>query len=248
MPRPRTNDPQGVTDHARNIVTDPTRVDAITTEFRKKLAFVEANYRSTIRALGSDLDFNRSLAGLKRSLSRKRPSKRRGERAHPEIEMVILKHAMDHAAIRTGRTGAPLTQEDANFGARKAAELLRPRRRSSYRILRHHVLGLMALIQEVTGQPVLFTHNKDNLYDPQAVNLGGRVLLIWVQRLDPTASASTIATFVKQARRKYAGKAMQFSDFFPTYGHEMIAPQPMDKLDPNHQVVTVLPFCPINFP
>ncbi|MDR7102893.1 hypothetical protein [Croceicoccus sp. BE223] len=248
MPRPRTNDPQGVTDQPRNIVTDPTRVDAITTEFGKKLAFVESSYRSTIRALGNDLDFNRSLAKLNRSLNRKRPAKRRGERAHPEIEVVILKYAMDHAAIRTGSTGAVLTKEDANFGARRAADLLRPRRRSSYRILRHHLRGLMALIQDTTGQPVLFTHHKDNLYAPQAVNMSGRALLLWAEKLDPTASVTTIATIVKQARREYAGKAMLFSDFFPTYRHEMNAPQPMDKLGPNYQVVTVLPFCPIYFP
>lgn len=248
MPRPRINDPLGVSDQPRNIVIDPARVDAITDEFQKKLAFVEASYRSTIKAVGSDLDFNRSLTRLNRSLDRKRPSKRRGDRAHPEIEMVILKHAMDNAASRTGKTGAAITQEDANFGARKAGELLRPRRRPSHRILRHYVRGLMALIQDLTGRPVLLTHNKDCLYDPQAVNTGGCTLLVLAQQLDPTASVSTIATIVKQARREYAGKAMQFSDFFPTYGHEMIAPQPMDGLGKNHQVVTVLPFCPIYFP
>jgi hypothetical protein len=224
------------------------RVAAITREFRKKLAFVDGSFRATIRAVGSDLDFNRSLEKLNRSIRRKRPSKRRGERAHPEIEMVILKHATDHAARRTGTPGAALSQEDANFGARKAAELLRPRRRSSHRILRHYVRGVMALIQELTGRPVLLTHTRDHLYDPQAVNPGGRALLMLAQQLDPSASASTVATIVKQARREFAAKPMRFSDFFPTYGHDLVAPQALDTLGPDHQVVRVLPFCPIYFP
>src|SRR5690349_17675287 len=139
MPRPRTNDPLGVSDQPRNIVTDTTRVTEITTEFRRKLVFVEGSYRATVRAIGSDVDFNRSLARLKRSLARKRPSKHRGERAHPEIEKAILQHAMEHAKKRTGSSAPELTQQDANHGARKAAEQLRPYRRPTNRILKFYV-------------------------------------------------------------------------------------------------------------
>jgi hypothetical protein len=248
MARRRKNDPLGVSDNPQ-VVTDPVRLEVLTNEFKRRLAVIDANYRSVVQTVGNDKDFNASLARLKRSLARKRPAKVRGERAHPEIEMIIVKHALDHAEERTGTPGADITQHDAQFGAVKAAEQLESRRgRSSNRLLRYHVEALMALLQETTGAPVRLTLVKDNVYDPQAVNTSGRVLIRFFQDIDPTIEVTTLASIVKGARRKYAGKQMRFADFFLLDGTSGSLPDRTEKLSPGYKGVVVLPFAPIYFP
>ncbi len=248
MARRRKNDPLGVSDNPQ-VVTDPARLEVLTDEFKRRLAIIDANYRSVVQTVGDDKDFNASLARLKRSLARKRPAKVRGERAHPEIEMIIVKHALDHAAERAGTSSAQITQQDAQFGACKAAELLQARRgRSSNGLLRYHVEALMALLQETTGAPVQLTLVKDNVYDPQAVNMSGQVLIRFFQDIDPTIEVTTLASIVKGARRKYAGKPMRFADFFPVDGTSGSLPDGTAKLAPGYEVVLTLPFAPIYFP
>jgi hypothetical protein len=162
MPRPRTNDPLGVSDNPK-VVTDHARLEELTDEYRRRLLYVSQNYQFAVDAIGSDPDFKSSHAKLQRSLARKRPAKVRGVRAHPDLELAINRFAREHAEARTGTPGAEVTQEDANAGARKAAELLNPHTgRSRNWLLRYHVEGLMALIQETTGKPVQLTHYKDN--------------------------------------------------------------------------------------
>lgn len=248
MPRPRTNDPLGASD-APNFATDPAREQELVEEFKRRLAFIAQSYRLALELLGRDQDFNRSLARLKRSLARKSPANMRGERAHPELELVISRFARDHAEARTGSQGAEVTQQDAQAGARKAAELLKPRRgRSRNWALRYHAEGLMALLQETSGRPVQFLHVKDHVYDPQPVNAGGEILVRYFQGIDPTIAITTLATIVKDARRKFAGKPMRFLDFFPLYGAMPIEAEGSAKLQGGYRFERLEPNIPIYFP
>ena len=54
--------------------------------------------------------------------------------------MVISRHARLEADRRTGIAGSQVTQADVNVAARRAAELLKPRRgRPESAVLKHHV-------------------------------------------------------------------------------------------------------------
>ena len=248
MPAPRRNDPLGVSDNPR-VVTDPARVEELTVEFVRRLDFVQRSYGFALRTLGSDREFNASLAKLKRSLARKRPAKRRGDRAHPEIETVISKFARDHARERTGDTDATVTQRDAQAGARRAAEILRARPgRSRHSILRHFVEGMMAVIQGATGRPVQLLVYKNSVYDPQAADAGGRVLVSVFEDLDAGITVGTLATIVKMARQKYAGKPMRFSEYFPLYGATGDPLSGTTELKFGYRLVGFEPNIPIYFP
>jgi hypothetical protein len=217
VPAPRRNDPSGVSDNPQ-VVTDEARLAELVDEFKRRLAYVAHSYGMAVRILRSDRDFNASLDNLERSLARKRLGTWQEDRAHFEIELVINEFARQHARERSGEVDPVITQEDADAAARKASEVLKMRRRPANRHLRHHVEGLMALIQEIMGTPVLMTLTKKSLYAPHASNIGGRLLLSFFQSTDPSIATITIADMVNGARRKYAGKPMRFVDFFPLYG------------------------------
>ena len=217
MPAPRRNDPLGIAETPKP-PKDAERLAELVGEFRGRVSYVERHYEFLRLAFGGDLEFNASLANLKRSLARKRKSKRRGVRAHPEIEMVITKFARDHARERTGLDDAEVTQRDADAGAKRAAEVLKTRRgRSRNTLLRHHVEGLMALIQQMSGQPVMLGFYQEHEYAPHASNSGGRILVMLARLLEPDVADTTLASMVRWARSKYAGKPMRFIDFFPGY-------------------------------
>ena len=92
MPAPRRNDPLGITETPKP-PKDAERLAELVDEFRGRVSYVERHYEFLRLAFGGDLEFNASLAKLKRSLARKRKTSRRGDRAHPEIELVITKFA-----------------------------------------------------------------------------------------------------------------------------------------------------------
>ena len=55
-----------------------------------------------------------------------------------------------------------------------------------------------------------------------AVDPMGELLLSLAMHMEPSATATQIATIVKKARARYAGKAMRFQDYCPLYGHRVI--------------------------
>lgn len=165
------------------------------------------------------------------------------------MELVINKFARDHAEGRTGALGAEITQEDVQAGARKAMEMLKPRRgRSRNRVLRHHAEGLMALLQETTGTPVQFVLEKEGHYDPQPVGASGQVLVQFFQNIDPAIQVTTLASIVKDARRKYVGKPMRFGDFFPLFGAGSIGVDGSAELGFGYRLEWFEPSIPIYFP
>nr|WP_087575816.1 hypothetical protein [Sphingomonas sp. CDS-1] len=236
MSRRRTNDPLGVSD-CPNITTDPDREKILVAEFRKRLDYALKSYVMWRRAFGPPSSFNDSLNRLERGLSSRVRSNDRKRRLHPEIEAVISHHAKQHAAERSGMPNAVPTSEDIDAGARKALALLKPRRgRPDDRVLTHHVEGLMALIQNYLGKPVMLQTKTNSVYDPQATNGAGEILLMIVKDMEPRASRRRIVTIVDEARRHYAGKRMHFFDFFPGYGARMDEETGEIKLRPGLQL------------
>lgn len=217
MPRPRQNDPLGVSDNPA-VVTDPARVEAITTEFQNKLAYVAQSFKFARTYMGDNTDFNESLEKLRRAVKRKRPGSTPEGRLYPEIEMLISHFAREEAVKRHGFPDAEVIQADIEAVARRAAKTLQFRRgRPVHAILRHHVEGLMALVQETTGKPVRVQRQKNSVYDPHFVGAGSVIRDI-VRSIDSSTTETALVNIVVAARRKYAGKPMRFLDFFPGYG------------------------------
>lgn len=163
VPRPRTLDPSNLPAEP-NLTTDPSRVNELVEEFKDRLELLGQSFLFGRVALANDkVAFNDSLKRLRRSLARKRKAKRRGKRLHPEVEMVITHHAKKLAASE----GAEVVQRHVELAGHKALEVLKPRRgRGDDRLLDHHVAGLVSLIQQYTGLPVLAYRTRNSVYDP----------------------------------------------------------------------------------
>ena len=233
MSRRRTNDPLGVSE-CPNVTTDPDREKILIAEFRRRLDYALKSYVMWRRVFGPPSSFNDSLRRLELGLKRKVRSNKPKRRLHPEIEAVISHHAKQHAAERSGRPDAVPMPEDIDAGARKALVLLKARRgRPDDRVLTHHVEGLMALIQNYLGKPVMLQTKTNSVYDPQATNRAGEILLMIVKDMEPRATRRCIVTIVDEARRHYAGKRMHFFDFFPGYGARMDEARGRSKCAPD---------------
>lgn len=231
------------------VAKDPARDQAVADEFAKRRSFLKWNYQFALQSLQGDKAFNRSLARLKRSLARKRPAKHRGVRAHPELEIAISVFARRHAAKRTGDPKAEVTQQDANAAADQASKLLLPRRgRPRNSILRIHVEALMAAIEEAVGTRVHIPLQKDNVYDPQAVDPWGQLLVDFFCELDPAITVTTLASIVKDARRKYAGRPMRFRDLLPIPDVPEFDENGVARRIPGDLMAAFVPSIPIYFP
>jgi hypothetical protein len=218
MSRRRTNDPKGVSG-TPNVTTDPEREKELVSELCRRVAHVQQGYRISRKAFGPLASFNESLARLKRGLNGQAHSGAAKRRLHPEIEIVISHHAKQYAVQRVGVPDAHVTPGDIEMGARKALALLKPRRgRPSDPVFTLHVEGLMALIQNYLGQPVMMQPKTNSVYDPQTTSEAGKILIMLAQQMEPKASIRAIITVVNKARVHYAGREMHFLDLFPGYG------------------------------
>ena len=215
MPRPRTNDPSNLP-AAINLVSDPAREALLVVEFQKRLAYLKHSFLIGRAAhAGDNVAFNASLERLRRRLARKYPAKRRGDRIHPEIEMVISHHARAMANAEN----VAVSQRHIQLAAAKTVELLRPRRgRPDDAFLDLQVSGVMALAQEVTGRPVLARKCRDSVYDPHFADGVSQVVPLFFQDLDETLTVTRLVDSVRRIRKEYAGKPLRFSDLFPLYG------------------------------
>lgn len=218
MPRPRKNDPLGTSDNPA-AVTEPTRVEELITEFRRRLAYIWESYQLWRSALGNSVDFNRSVERLQQALARKRTSKQTLRRLHPGIECLVSARALCIARDRSGLLEPEILDEDLREAARLvAAEVKRVRGRPDDLVLSHHVEGLMALIQETSGKPVLPHRSKDNIYNPRLAEGVSQIIKTVFEDRAAGITEITLVYIVRDARRKFAGKPMRFSDFFPFYG------------------------------
>jgi hypothetical protein len=201
------------------VVTDPERVAAVTAEAKRRLAYLEQQYRFE-RRFGFDArTFNASLKRLRKPVQQPAIALTKGTRLHPFIELCITRKAKEFAGLSTdenlGETHADCVAEAVR---RVAAELKVVRGAPANVALRRYVEGLMVVMQDATGLPVIATRYKQDEYDPQVPGSRGEVIRLLVDRLEPGISNIKLSNFIREARKKYAGKPMRFCDLFPGYG------------------------------
>jgi hypothetical protein len=245
MARPRVNDPVGTSD-SPICVSEHKRVVELTSEFSRKLGYLGRRYLNMTRALGSDLAFNKSLRQLRNVVANGSKPGSAKTRVHPEIEIFVNFHAQRIAAEH-GRSGSP-NQDDVERAAARASRLLTVRRgRSRSWILRHHLEGMVALIQETTGTAVLASKELDGSYKPHLVGLSGKGILGIFKALDSTIDESTLARMVLDLRKRRAGRPISFARYFPGWGATMAGDGSLQLLPP-YKLVRFEPAFPIYCP
>lgn len=220
MARLRTNDPLGVSD-TPTVVTDPAREQEIVTEFQRRLRYVQHSFCVGQKIMGNKKQLNDAIKRLKDGIGGTSDSDTLA-RIPPLVEMVISYHARRIAAERTGSDDAEVMGEDIKRASRIAADKLEPiSHRPTADVLRHHVEGLMALLQETSGKPVLVGKTRNSVEDSHFKSGVSELIPKVFRELDPTISVTQLVNIILAARRKYAGKPMRFIDFFPGYGATM---------------------------
>lgn len=218
MPRPRSKDPLGVSDHPIAI-SDPAREAELVAEFEQKLEHIKWSY---IRSKGPFADFlkkyNDDLARLQKQLKTGDPGTPRGIRIHPLLEKAINDRALEFARQRTGDAQPELECEDVELAAHDvagSAKAIRGRPKELHLV--RHVRGLMALFQQYFGRPVVGSKTHNSVYGPRVSGAAAHILEMlnaWGARLTPTR----LYNIIDSARTEYAGKRMDFEEFFPLYG------------------------------
>jgi len=186
-------------------------------EFLRRLDYVLASFRLGL----ATVDFNESLTRLKRTVRMGRQKPGRGDRLHPLLEILINHLAQKFARERSGGDTQHLTQNDVEKAAAWVADNIPATRgRPGGQLLDHHVAGLMALIQQFTGRPVLERRTSGtDIYDPKLLG-AGRILLL-LRGFDSTITETQLVNKVRDIRRRYAGRPMRFRDFYPLYDAEL---------------------------
>jgi hypothetical protein len=246
VPRWRTNDPLGVSDNPV-CVTDPVRVAEIAREFQRRLAYIERSYEVCKAEVDDVRSFNDSVSRLKRAVAEPSKGTARKSRLHPRLEILISCAARQLARIEPD---VPLGVEHVavvDQAAREvAAKVSAIRGRPSADRVRHHVEGLMALIQETCGMPVLATRDVDEV--PRVAAGVSRIIPLMFSRMDPAVTETQLFNIIRKARRTYAGKPMRFRDFFPLYGARVnratLAPVPQRPYKLLHFEVAAPIYCP----
>ena len=186
------------------------------------------------------------LKRLKRAVNGKAPKKAKQRRLHYELELVISHHARKHAEERTGLADAELVEADIEAAAQIIVSTIKPRRgRPNDAILRYHVEGLMALIQEISGKPVRAARVNGDSYDPQFAEGVSTIVPTFFRGLDDSISTTTLANMVIEARGKYAGKRMRFTSFFPLYGGKIDHETGQPTAGPGYRLERFTPNVPI---
>lgn len=219
MPKPRSLDPSNVPDRP-NLTTGPSRVTEISEVFKKRIAYIERSFvLGKMLCLTNRQAYNETLSRLRRSLARKRKKTVRGDRIHPETEMVISRFARESAA----RDGTDVNQDHVEEAAAKALSVLKPRRgRPDNELLDLHVADLMALILETCGTVVVASRTKKSVYSPSFADGASQLVPMFFQDVDPSISVTRLVNSVRKARKEYAGKALRFQDIFPFYGSRLL--------------------------
>lgn len=83
--------------------------------------------------------------------------------------------------------------------------------------LRRHVEGMMALIQEFSGLPVVVSRVRNGKYDPHFGQGVSRIIPDFFRTIDPVLSEAKLARMVLDARKRLKGKRARFSSYYPCY-------------------------------
>jgi len=214
MPRPRTNDPSNLPDES-NPTHDPEQVAELMGEFKNRLQYLTQSYHVFKHVLSDRESLNESLERLRRALKRKRILKSKGTRLHPEIELLLSHHARQFAEAE----GVAVNEDHIRAAGERVIETIKPRRgRPDNNILDYHVAGLVALIHEFSGKPVLGHRYKASVYEPGFPEGISQIIPIIMKKWDESITTTQLVNVVRKIRKKYAEKPLRFCDLFPTYG------------------------------
>jgi hypothetical protein len=218
MPRPRTNDPQGVSDHPV-LAIDPERIERIEQEFRQRLVYTLRSF-TVARAIERDFGtIEASLVRLREALARRRRVEQQGMRLHPQIEMALSYKAREFAEERTKTADAKVEQRDIQKAALFVTGAIRIKQGApADQTLIRHVETLMALAQQTTGRPVMSRRDRNSVYDPHLADPKAQMIFDALHDIDPDVTVTKVVNIIRQARRKYAGKPMRFRELMPAYG------------------------------
>ena len=218
MSRHRIEPPLGLRS-SPNLVVCTKRKAELLEEFLKRLDYVLASFRLGL----ATVDFNESLTHLKRTVRMGPQKPGRGDRLHPILEILVNQKAWKFARERTIGDEPRLKQDDVEKAAAWVADNITARRgRPRAQLLDHHVAGLMALIQQFTGRPVLESRKSGtDFYDPKL--LGAARILLHLREIDSSITETQLVNKVRDVRRRYAGKPMRFRDSYPLYGATLSA-------------------------
>lgn len=246
MPR-RRNDPLGVS-RSPNFVTDPDRQERVLAEALRRLDYIFNSYRLSKATQADSRRFNSSLARLKKTVSRPKIPGTPEYRLDPRLEILITHRTRKLAGLTPDQIPQSEHGHFVQQAAIEIAEETKPMRgRPSSALLRHHVEGMMALVQETTGSPVEARRDKDSEYSPHLPESGGSIMKLFMM-VDPDVTETQLVNFIRDARRKYAGKPMRFRDFFPLYGgsvdEETLIPTPGPGYELKHFELAVPIYCP----
>lgn len=246
MPRRRENDSLGVSD-SPTCVTDPVRTAEIAEEFQRRLAYIEQSYKLSKAQAADNRSFNHSLARLKKAVVEPAAPDRGKTRLNPRLEILINHIARKFAGIGPDEQLVACHVECVDRAAREvAAKVSAVRGRPASEQVRHHVEGLMALIQETCGKPVLASRDRDEV--PRLADGVSRIIPLIFSRMDPKVTETQLFNIVREARRAYAGKPMRFRDFFPLYGATLdaatLAPVPQPPFKLLHFELAAPIYCP----
>jgi hypothetical protein len=247
MPRPRTNDPLGISD-SPNYVTDPARAEAIIDKFKARLRYVQQSFRMTRDMESKFGTVAASARRLKDAVNSKRNGRTVESRLHPQVEAAISLKARKFALHRTGDATARVIQADVDKAATLIADLLDVKQGAPDDWgLRLHVEALMAMVQEASGRPVMAQRDTDGNYDPHFDDSKAQMIFDVLKAVDPAITATKVVRFMREARKKYAGKRMRFAEILPgsqiTMGEAgelaMGSPDRVVKFEPNLPI-----YCP----
>jgi hypothetical protein len=107
--------------------------------------------------------------------------------------------------------------------------------------------GLIGLIQETTGSPVLVSKMLDGSYEPHFVGKLGAAVLGFFKALDTRINENTLARMVLDLRKQKAGRPISFADYFPGWGATMAANGSL-QLQAPYKLVRFEPAFPIYCP
>lgn len=218
MPRPATNNPSNLPNEP-NLTYDPVRQAELIAEMHRQTEFIRCNYLAVKEAYGGDNSYNESLGRLRKAIGMKRRTRKQGKRLHPEIELVISEFAREFAEAEGVTVGTAHIQ----MASVKACKLLKMRRgRPKAALLKYHVTGLVAVIQEFMGLPVIASRTKNSDYDRHFEDEIGRLIPILVSTFEEDITEGQLVDIVCEIRREYAGKPLRFIDLFPYYQTETV--------------------------
>lgn len=245
MPRRRSKDLSGLSDNPV-CVTDPTRAAKLIAEFGRRAAYIVQHYRMGKMVFGTIPEFNRAVYDLRLATAGKNvPGPRR--RLLPVVEVGLSMHARCFANERRGCADSAVEAQDMERAVRHLARHAKPishRPRQSNVI--HHVEGLIILIEDFSGSPVIPRRYRNSEYERHFAPGVSQIVPMIFRKLDPSVSVGQLVSIAERARKLWKDRRPTFDEYFPGYG---LKPAPDGSLvsRSGDVIVRVVPNIPTYF-